>query len=99
MSLANRINRVAHDDRRARIGFPHGRHRKGSSDKDNIDPEARKLGSDCAKALVLSLGESIVDYEVLAFDVAELTHSLCEPGIEARFQRRRPSAACNKTNT
>ena len=63
-----------------------------------LDPEARKLGGDCAKALVLSLGELIVDYEVLAFDVAELTHSLCEPGIEARFQRRRPSAACNKTN-
>src|SRR5262245_52629444 len=98
IAVADRIRRYRGDHGNGRGGVLQRTGHMCSGRYDHIDLHARQLGGERSNTLKIPVSESCLDDEVLAFDIAELPHTLQERRVAAHVERRLARAEVEKPN-
>jgi hypothetical protein len=88
---ANRILGHRHHEGGVCLSLPDGDRPSVNGRYEHIDGEFRQLGGDCEHTIGSALGESVLDIEIAAFDVAALLEPLLECANQGQALLPRPA--------
>src|SRR5712691_2578479 len=86
-ATADRIDRVAHDDRDDTCCLLHCTDPVRGSHYDHVGLDLHQFSCELREPLIFSVREAVLDDEMRSLEIAELTHAL---------QKADPSARCNR---
>src|SRR5712691_3512309 len=92
-ATADRIDRVAHDDRDDTCCLLHCTDPVRGSHYDHVGLDLHQFSCELREPLIFSVREAVLDDEMHTLDIAELTHALQEAAPSARFNRIRAGQA------